>query len=68
MGILGLILSTGCADTVFPLVSSADVKFKINLNKLHIEHNRYCRYDPEVFPGLTYRMKVPDVVLLIFHR
>ncbi len=51
-----------------PPIISADVSFRIDLNKLHIEHNKYCRYDADVFPGLTYRMKVPDVVLLIFHR
>jgi transcription initiation factor TFIID TATA-box-binding protein len=49
-------------------LNSADLKFRVNLSKLHIEHRLYCRYDPEVFPGLTYRMKVPDVVLLVFHR
>jgi len=27
-----------------------------------------ARYDPEVFPGLTYRIKEPDVVLLVFAR
>ena len=30
----------------------------------------YCcarvQYEPEIFPGLIYRMKVPKVVLLIF--
>ena len=25
-----------------------------------------CRYDPELFPGLIFRMTVPKVVLLIF--
>lgn len=32
--------------------------------------NMYCcahaQYEPEIFPGLIYRMKVPKVVLLIF--
>lgn len=49
-------------------MASADLKFRVNLSKLHVEHRLYCQYDPEVFPGLTYRMKIPDVVLLIFHR
>lgn len=51
-----------------PSGRSADLKFRVDLNKLHTEHHKFCRYDPDVFPGLTYRMKVPDVVLLIFHR
>lgn len=25
-----------------------------------------CRYEPELFPGLIFRMKQPSVVLLIF--
>jgi len=25
-----------------------------------------CRYDPELFPGLIFRMEKPKVVLLIF--
>jgi len=25
-----------------------------------------CRYDPELFPGLIFRMNAPKVVLLIF--
>lgn len=25
-----------------------------------------CRYDPELFPGLIFRMDAPKVVLLIF--
>lgn len=25
-----------------------------------------CRYDPELFPGLIFRMDTPKVVLLIF--
>lgn len=32
-----------------------------------IEKNKkMCRYDPELFPGLIFRMEKPKVVLLIF--
>lgn len=30
------------------------------------KHNEYCSYEPEVFPGLVYRMMEPKIVLLIF--
>jgi transcription initiation factor TFIID TATA-box-binding protein len=48
--------------------NSVDVKFKIDLSKLQLEQSMFCKYDPEVFPGLTYRMHTPEVVLLVFHR
>jgi len=32
-----------------------------------VENNKkMCRYDPELFPGLIFRMDTPKVVLLIF--
>lgn len=48
------------------VVGCADVKFQIDLNALFCEHNKYSSFDPESFPGLTYRMMIPDVVILIF--
>ena len=56
--------------TIQNIVGSHDVKFKIKLESLHmksIEKNKkMCRYDPELFPGLIFRMEKPKVVLLIF--
>ena len=57
------------------IVGSLDIKFNISLNKLyfHIIKNfnsglrRYVVYEPEVFPGLIYRMADPKIVLLIFN-
>jgi len=57
------------------IVGSIDVKFNISLMKLyhHIAKNlnsgikRYIAYEPEVFPGLIYRMIEPKIVLLIFN-
>lgn len=41
--------------------------FPINLDDLALsDHSRFCTYEPELFPGLIYRMTVPKVVLLIF--
>lgn len=56
------------------IVGSINVQFKISLMKLYIhiskhsnsESKRLAVYEPEVFPGLIYRMIEPNIVLLIF--
>ena len=48
------------------IVGSADVRFPIRLEGLAYAHGFFCSYEPELFPGLIYRMKSPKVVLLIF--
>ena len=30
------------------------------------DHMNFCDYDPELFPGLIYRMKNPKITFLIF--
>jgi len=48
------------------IVGSCDVKFPIRLEGLASEHSQFCNYEPEMFPGLIYRMIRPKIVLLIF--
>uniref|UniRef100_A0A9L0RVB5 TATA-box binding protein like 2 n=1 Tax=Equus caballus TaxID=9796 RepID=A0A9L0RVB5_HORSE len=48
------------------LVGSCDVRFPIRLEGLVLTHQQFCSYEPELFPGLIYRMVNPRVVLLIF--
>eukprot|EP00884_Botryococcus_braunii_P022481 jgi/Botrbrau1/8917/Bobra.0148s0031.1 len=48
------------------IVGSCDVKFPIRLEGLSLQHSLFCSYEPELFPGLIYRMKQPKVVLLVF--
>ncbi|KAL6203894.1 hypothetical protein ACLB2K_021164 [Fragaria x ananassa] len=48
------------------IVGSCDVKFPIRLEGLAYSHNAFSSYEPELFPGLIYRMKQPKIVLLIF--
>jgi transcription initiation factor TFIID TATA-box-binding protein len=48
------------------IVGSCDVKFPIRLEGLSNDHARFCNYEPELFPGLIYRMMKPKIVLLIF--
>jgi transcription initiation factor TFIID TATA-box-binding protein len=48
------------------IVSSCDVKFPIRLEGLAFSHGTFSSYEPELFPGLIYRMVKPKIVLLIF--
>lgn len=48
------------------MVGSADVRFPIRLEGLANEHEDYSSYEPELFPGLIYRMVEPKIVMLIF--
>jgi transcription initiation factor TFIID TATA-box-binding protein len=48
------------------IVGSCDVKFPIRLEGLAYAHGHYSSYEPELFPGLIYRMVKPKIVLLIF--
>lgn len=48
------------------IVGSCDVKFPIKLDELHTSHKQFCSFEPEMFPGLIYRMQNPKIVLLIF--
>ncbi|XP_051022970.1 TATA box-binding protein-like 2 [Acomys russatus] len=48
------------------VVGSCDVKFPIRLEILALTHPQFSSYEPELFPGLIYKMVKPQVVLLIF--
>ncbi|NXS96490.1 TBPL2 protein, partial [Jacana jacana] len=48
------------------MVGSCDVKFPIRLEGLVLTHQQFSSYEPELFPGLIYRMVKPRIVLLIF--
>ncbi|MCJ1307485.1 TATA-box-binding protein [Agyrium rufum] len=48
------------------IVGSCDIKFPIRLEGLASRHHNFSSYEPELFPGLIYRMMSPRVVLLIF--
>merc|ERR1711879_407717 len=48
------------------MVASVDVQFPIRLEGLVLTHPQFCNYEPELFPGLIFRMVKPKIVLLIF--
>lgn len=52
--------------TIQNMVGSVDVKFPIRLEGLVLTHSQFSSYEPELFPGLIYRMVKPRIVLLIF--
>lgn len=48
------------------IVGSCDVHFPVRLEGLAARHSNFSSYEPELFPGLIYRMIKPKIVLLIF--
>ena len=48
------------------IVASCSVPFAVRLESLASVHKNFANYEPEIFPGLIYRMYEPKVVLLIF--
>ncbi|XDB54299.1 hypothetical protein AB1E18_007767 [Capra hircus] len=52
--------------TIQNMVASCDVRFPISLEGLVLTHQQFSSYEPELFPGLIYRMVKPRIVLLIF--
>jgi transcription initiation factor TFIID TATA-box-binding protein len=48
------------------IVGTADVGFPIRLEGLVYAHSAFASYEPELFPGLIYRLVNPRVVFLIF--
>jgi transcription initiation factor TFIID TATA-box-binding protein len=52
--------------TIQNIVASCSVDYRLDLEKLRTIHEKFCTYDPEIFPGLIYRMEQPKIVLLLF--
>ena len=48
------------------IVASCDIGFPVRLEGLASKHFNFSSYEPELFPGLIYRMIKPKIVLLIF--
>ncbi|KAJ1294835.1 hypothetical protein BS78_01G176700 [Paspalum vaginatum] len=48
------------------IVGSCDVKFPIRLEGLYFASGLFANYEPEIFPGLIYRMVDPKIVILVF--
>mmetsp|Transcript_12689 Transcript_12689/g.16673 ORF Transcript_12689/g.16673 Transcript_12689/m.16673 type:complete len:253 (+) Transcript_12689:166-924(+) len=48
------------------MVATSEVGFPIRLEGLVYAHARFASYEPELFPGLIYRMQSPRLCILIF--
>ncbi|RYO94757.1 hypothetical protein DL766_000020 [Monosporascus sp. MC13-8B] len=52
--------------TVHNMTSKCDVQFPIHLERLASHHPGFSSYEPELFPGLIYKMIRPKMVILMF--
>ena len=48
------------------IVGSCNVNFPIDLDKISTKYSDFSNYEPEIFPGLIYRLIEPKAVILIF--
>lgn len=49
------------------MVATTDLGFPIRLEGLVASaHGEHCNYEPELFPGLIYRLASPKICLLVF--
>ncbi|TPP55180.1 TBP factor [Fasciola gigantica] len=48
------------------MVGLVDLRFPIRLERLTLANEQMTQYEPEIFPGLIYRIIKPRMVLLIF--
>lgn len=48
------------------MTATCDFGFPIGLEALIFSYSAFATYEPELFPGLVYRMPSPKVVLLVF--
>jgi len=49
------------------IVGIVDCGFPIKLDNLANSHDKFSSYEPEIFPGLIYRMMQPRIVCLMIH-
>ncbi|XP_022747678.1 TATA-box-binding protein 2-like [Durio zibethinus] len=48
------------------IVAAYDFRFPINLIRLANSHFKFSVYEPELFPGLIYRMKQSKIMIMVF--
>ena len=48
------------------MVASADMQCECRLEALQLAHHIFASYEPEIFPGLIYRMVQPKITCLVF--
>ena len=67
----GEYLDASPEEVIQNIVAHVNVGHRIHLNRLADEHWKNVSYEPESFPGCTYRIKIPSrtkhMVLLLFY-
>lgn len=48
------------------MTATCDLGFPIRLESFLYKYPTQCTYEPELFPGLSYRMEKPKVTILVF--
>ncbi|XVF30652.1 hypothetical protein REPUB_Repub16aG0076800 [Reevesia pubescens] len=48
------------------MVASYNFAFPLSLIRLANSHSKFAIYEPELFPGLIYKMKQPKVMVMVF--
>mmetsp|Transcript_29541 Transcript_29541/g.48091 ORF Transcript_29541/g.48091 Transcript_29541/m.48091 type:complete len:129 (-) Transcript_29541:234-620(-) len=48
------------------IMAKCKVDFPVRLEDLATTHNEFVSFEPEIFPGLIYRMTVPRVTIFVF--
>ncbi|MHA2429358.1 MAG: TATA-box-binding protein, partial [Candidatus Hermodarchaeia archaeon] len=61
----GITVTGPAKITIQNILASGDLHSRVDLDMAQMALER-CLYEPEVFPGLIYRMKTPKAVFLIF--
>lgn len=67
--IIGKVTGEHCSRPIHiqNIVAFADLKTTLNLNAIAIALGlKNVEYEPEVFPGLVYKIESPKLVLLVF--
>ncbi|KAL0228316.1 hypothetical protein RCL1_004459 [Eukaryota sp. TZLM3-RCL] len=52
--------------TIHNIVAVTYTPYKIDLEALHVRHHKFSQFEPEIFPGLIYRLLDPKICLLVF--
>jgi transcription initiation factor TFIID TATA-box-binding protein len=48
------------------VVGLSDVRFPVRLEAMAVKYPQFCCYEPEIFPGLVFRLSNPRVCVIVF--
>ncbi|GLV38936.1 TATA box binding protein-related factor 2 [Carabus blaptoides fortunei] len=62
----GKITCTGATSEDQAKIAARSMPFAIRINSFSIKHKEHADYEPELHPGVTYKLKIPKATLKIF--